>query len=171
MSELGALDVRYQVFKPEGVLFRLPTLTKKRKVGAPPREIFFGAYPPDERLCVVEAWKHYEACTNQYRKSEDSTKENRLFLSCLKPHRPVTSQRIAHWIKDLLQEAGVDTSVFRHTQLEVPLLWQPIPREYLSFQEILQTADWSKDSTFRRFYYHPSESANYAVKVLSSKAK
>ena len=103
-SELGALDVRYRVFKPEGVLFRfrLPTLTKKRKIGAPPREIFFGAYPPDEWLCVVEALKHCEACTNQYRKNEDSTKENRLFLSYIKPHRPVTSQRIAHWIKDLL---------------------------------------------------------------------
>ena len=38
-SELGALDVQYRVFKPEGILFWLPTLTKKRKVGAPPREI------------------------------------------------------------------------------------------------------------------------------------
>ena len=36
-SELHALDVRYRVFKPEGVLFSLPTLTKKRTCGAPPK--------------------------------------------------------------------------------------------------------------------------------------
>ena len=104
-----ALDIRYRVYKPKGVLFRLSTLTKKRKVGAPPREIFFRAYPPDEQLCVVEALKRYEARTNQYRKSGSSTEENRLFLSYVKPHRPVTSQRIAHSIKE---GAGVDTSVF-----------------------------------------------------------
>ena len=36
-----------------------------------------------------------------------------LFLSYVKPHKPVTSQRIAHWIKDSLKEAGVDTGTFK----------------------------------------------------------
>ena len=36
-----------------------------------------------------------------------------LFISYIKPHKPVTLQRIAHWIKDLLGQAGVDTSVFK----------------------------------------------------------
>ena len=124
-SELGALDIRFRVFKPEGVLFRLPSLTKKRKVGAPPREIFFGAYPPEERLCVVETLKNYEARTKQYRGSGDATKENKLLLSYVKPHKPVTSQRIAHWIKDLLQDVSS-----KHTQLEVHLPQQHTLRVY-----------------------------------------
>ena len=37
---------------------------------------------------------------------------SRLFLSYVRPHKPVTSQRIAHWIKSLLGDAGVDTKVF-----------------------------------------------------------
>ena len=36
-----------------------------------------------------------------------------LFISYIKPHKPVTLQRIAHRIKDLLGQAGVDTSVFK----------------------------------------------------------
>ena len=39
-SELQTLDLRFRVFKPEGVIFRLPSLTKKRVTGAPPKEYF-----------------------------------------------------------------------------------------------------------------------------------
>ena len=94
ISELGALDIRYRVYKPEGVLFRLANLTKKRKVGAPPKEVFFGAYPPDERLCVVETLKQYESRTKQYRKREGAEAEERLFLSYVKPHKLVISQEL-----------------------------------------------------------------------------
>lgn len=117
-SELGALDVCFRVFKPEGVLFRLATLTKKRSTGAPPKEVFFSAYPPDRRLCVVECLKQYEARTKQFRPEGKEQLENRLFLSHVRPHKPVTSQCIAHWIKDLLQEAGIDTKVSKHIQQE-----------------------------------------------------
>ena len=129
---------------------------------------FFGAYPPEKQLCVVEALRQYEARTKQYRESGDTAKENRLFLSYVKPHKPVTSQRIAHWLKDLLQEAGVDTSIFK-THSARGASTTAAYNKGVSMQEILQTADWSKDSTFRRFYYRPSENANYAMKVLSSK--
>ena len=34
--------------------------------------------------------------------------------SCyVKPHSSVTAQRMAHWVKDLLKAAGVDTNVFK----------------------------------------------------------
>ena len=39
-SELHALDVRYRVFKPEGVLFSSPTLIKKRVVELLPSSYF-----------------------------------------------------------------------------------------------------------------------------------
>ena len=49
-SELQALDARFRVYRPDGVVFTLPTLTKKRKVGAPAKELFFGAYSADITL-------------------------------------------------------------------------------------------------------------------------
>ena len=39
-SELQALDLRFRVYKPNGVLFRLVVLTKTQKVGYPPKERF-----------------------------------------------------------------------------------------------------------------------------------
>ena len=110
-SELQALDLRFRVYKPEGVRFQLPTLTKKRKVGTPPKELFFTAFPSDKKLCPVACLREYEKRTEDKRSS--SKKEPRpLFLSYVKPYKPVTSQRVAHWIKEFLDLAGVDTSEF-----------------------------------------------------------
>ena len=54
VSELQALDLRYRIYRPEGVVFTMPTLGKKRAVGAPPKEVMFGAFPEDDHLCVVK---------------------------------------------------------------------------------------------------------------------
>ena len=111
-SELHALDVRFRVHKPDGVVFTLPTLTKKRKVGAPAKELFFGAYPADSRLCVTQCLRQYEQVTYSFRLKEKEV-SNPLFLSYIKPHKPVSTDRIAHWMKDLLKKAGIDVSVFK----------------------------------------------------------
>ena len=106
VSELQALDLRFRVHKPDGVLFRLTGPTKTQKVGSPPKEWFFGAFL-EKQLCVVDCLKHYEEATRSHRTFESDSQP--LFLSYIKPYKPVTSQRITHWIKDILCEAGVDT--------------------------------------------------------------
>ena len=50
VSELQALGLRYQFYHPEGVLFQLLTLGKKRTVGASPKQLMFGAFPSDSHL-------------------------------------------------------------------------------------------------------------------------
>ena len=63
VSELQALDLRYWVYRPEGVSFQLLTLSKKRKAGAPPKQFTFVAYSNDNRLCVMRCSQQYEATT------------------------------------------------------------------------------------------------------------
>ena len=41
-SELHVLDLQYHIYRPEGVMFRLASLTKKRTPELPPKEVFFG---------------------------------------------------------------------------------------------------------------------------------
>ena len=77
-SELGALDVQFRVFKPEGVVFKLPSLTKKRITGAPPKEVFFGAFPHDQTLCVVQCLGDY---MRSFRNLQDNQQVSRLILS------------------------------------------------------------------------------------------
>ena len=169
-SELQALDLRFRVYKPEGILFKLPSLTKKRNPGLPPKELFFGAFPANTHLCVVKCLQQYETVTEQYRPKEQEP--NPLFLSYIRPYKPITSQRIAHWIKNLLEEAGVDTSVFKAHSVRGASATVALNKG-VSLSDILNTADWSKDSTFRRFYYRPTESNNYmyAQKVLQANHK
>ena len=112
-SELKALDIRFRTYKPDGVAFKLASLTKKRTPGLPPKELFFGAFPNNKQLCVVECLKEYEIRTKELRNSDPGAKP--LFLSYVRPHKPVTSQRLAHWVKDVLAEAGVDKSFKAHS--------------------------------------------------------
>ena len=164
-SELHALDVRYMVFKPEGVLFSLPTLTKKRTCGAPPKQLFFAAFPKDQNLCVVQCLREYEKQTVTFR-PRNKEADNPLFLSHIRPHRPVTSQRIAHWVKDRLLEAGVDTSRFKAHSVRRAVTSAALNKG-VTLGDILQVADWSSNSTFR-FYYRPTHdhSTIFGQKVL-----
>ena len=168
MSELQALDLRFRVFKPDGVLFKLPSLTKKRNLGLPPKELSFGAFPDNIHLCVVKCVQQYESVTLQHRPKE--REPNPLFLSYIRPHKAITSQWIAHWIKKLLEEAGVDTNVFKAHSVRGASATAALSKG-VSLSDILSTTDWSKESTFRRFYYRPTESNNYAQKVLQANHK
>ena len=166
-SELAALDIKFRYFKPEGVYFKLATLTKKRMPGQPPKEVFFGAYPPNSRLCVVQCLKHYEERTQEFR-GKGEGQVTKLFLSYIKPHKPVTSQRIAHWIKMVLKDAGIDTNIFSAHSVRGASATAAKDKG-VTLTDILHTADWSSDTTFRRFYYRPVKDATYAHRVLSSR--
>ena len=72
-SELQSLDLSFRIFKPEGVLFKLACLTKKRKLGAPLKECFFGAFQGDKRLYVVECLRQYERKTLRFRQQRAGT--------------------------------------------------------------------------------------------------
>ena len=57
-------------------------------------------------------FKEYEKRTKNFRPTS-STEPNRLFPSVNKPHKPIVSPTLSHWVKDCLQEAGVNSKVFR----------------------------------------------------------
>ena len=85
----------------------------------------------------------------------------------IRPHKLVTSQRIAHWIKDLLGLAGIDTSIFKaHSTRGAATT--AAHRKGVRVSDILQVADWSTESTFNRYYYRPNRDPAFARSVLSS---
>ena len=98
---------------------------------------------------MMKCLHHYEKVTSEFR--PEGSDNQPLFLSYTKPHKPVTSQRIAHWIKDLLADAGVDTMVFKAHSVRGASTSAAMAKG-VSISDILQTADWSRESTFKRFY-------------------
>lgn len=157
-SELQALDLSFRVYTPEGVWFKLASLTKKRKAGAPVRECFYASFAKDNCLCVVQCLKAYGEATKNHRRIRPDI-PTPLFLSYIQPHKPVTSQRIAHWIKDSLKRAGMDTSAAASGGLHIT--------------DVLKAADWSWESTFKQFYYRPvaTTEKEFAHNVLSTSAE
>ena len=78
----------------------------------------------------------------------DNSQPNPLFLSYIMPHKLIASQRIAHWIKEILAEAGVDTTIFKAYSVRGAATSAAFIKG-VSIQDILDTADWNKDSIFR----------------------
>ena len=74
-----------------------------------------------------------------------------LFLSYIKPLKPVTSQRLANWIKDILGKAGIDPSLFKVHTVKGAFSTAASTKGIL-IENILRTADWSTESTFQQFY-------------------
>ena len=150
-SDLHALDLDYRQFTPEGVLFRIPGLTKTRRSG-PPKEAFFTSFEEDPGLCPVATLRVYEGATKKWRSPD--MKPNLLFLALNKPHKPVTSASIARWIKELLTDAGVDTDKFSAHSTRAAAS-SSAKAAGLSTAEIMKMAGWSRQSTFEKFYHKP----------------
>ena len=110
-SDLAKKDLRFRVYHPEGVSFRLPGLSKTSKPGDSPKSSFHASFGEDKDLCPVSCLKCYETNTKEFR-STDINQNNKLFLSYISPHNPVTSSTLARWIKNMLQLAGIDTGIF-----------------------------------------------------------
>lgn len=88
-SDLHALDLRFRQISDNGMLFRIPGLTKTRRSGQP-KEAFFHCFEEDTNLCPVENLRIYEEKTLAMRDLHQ-VKPAPLFLSLRKPYNPVTS--------------------------------------------------------------------------------
>jgi hypothetical protein len=80
--------------------------------------------------------------------------EPRLLIRFVKPHKAVKPCTVAGWIKNLLTETGVNTSVFKpHSTRGAST--SKANKLGLSIQQIMQKANWKSSSTFLKFYNKP----------------
>ena len=89
-----------------------------------------------------------------------------LFLTYKRPHKPVTSQTISRWIKNVLAESGIDVRKFsahstRHAATSTARA------AGVSLDTIRKTAGWTATSqTFAKFYNRPIISQDLARSVF-----
>jgi len=67
-----------------------------------------------------------------------------LFVSLVKPHKPVTSATIARWLREALRLAGIDVSIFSGHSTST----SAAAGAGITTYNILKAADWSSDSVF-----------------------
>ena len=163
---LHTLDLRYRIYRKDGVLFRVPQITKTGKPGQPPIEVFFPAFHRDRHLCVVNYLKNYEIKTTKYRNVSEKTQAP-LFIFFIGLHAPVSSATISRWLKTVLAPAGMDTASYQgHSVCSAAS--STAKKLGVSSAEIMKVADCSKESTFIKFYHKPTEDTSFGRKVLSS---
>lgn len=90
---------------------------------------------------------------------------NKLLLSYIRPHKPISSVSLSKWQKDLISRAGIDTSIFK-THSVTGASSSDVYEMGVSSQDILNLADWSTNSTFQRFCYKSRHNANFAKAFL-----
>lgn len=116
----------------------------------------------DKKLCVVDALEEYINKTRSYRP------DDQLFLSTVRPYKPVCSQTLSNWLVTLLKDGGIDTSQFqghsfRHASSS------KVAAKGINVDTIIAHVGWSPNSNvFARFYNRPILKENqYANAILS----
>lgn len=104
-------------------------------------------YLSDVNICAASTLLHYLDRTKVLRQDI-----SRCFISFKKPFLPVSSQSLSRWMKDIMEEAGIDTSIFRaHSSRHAAT--SKAHRSGIDVDLIRRTAGWSSGSSvFAHFY-------------------
>lgn len=141
-----------------GVTFLIDKKLKTSKPGQV-SEVFLEKFNEDPKLCVVKTLEYYLEVTSKFRTS------TKLFLSFIKPHRPVTGATLARWLVTVLDLSGVNTKLFKaHSYRSAST--SDARSKGVSLADIMRTANWKSTSVFAKFYNKPID-RSFAKSILS----
>lgn len=146
VAEVASIGKKGLRISESGMNFSLLKPRKARKEGA--LKTFFIKRIPDPRIDPVSCTEHYISLTEKLRGPSNG---KHLFIGSVKPHNPVIGSTIAGWLKRHLQESGVDIGRFSAHSTRGAASSKAAAAG-ISVQSILNTAHWSSESTFARFY-------------------
>ena len=128
-------------------------ITERLKTSKPGKsiEVRFECLPDDPKICPKCNLAEYILRTEALRGSNSDERVSKLFISYVKPHKHVSTDTLARWIKSILKVSGIDTSVFKAHSVRSASTSHAYARG-IPIAEILRTADWSNEKTFRKYY-------------------
>ena len=134
----------------KGVFFVRDGLAKQDRPGHFGAKIFVPGFSDDKLLDPKRALTYYLKRTDEFRGEDRGG--SKLFLSISNPHKPVSCQTISNWIVNIIQFAYDDKkkSVKAHSTRAIGPSWALY--KGASMKSIMEAADWSRESTFTKFY-------------------
>ena len=126
------------------------------------KPIEFLKYESDDKLCVVK-------CIQQYLQKTADIRGNykQLLISFTKPHKPVSKDTIARWIKLMLQRSNIDIQTYGAHSTRAASTSAACKQ--LSVNDILKSAGWTNEKTFAKFYHLNVQNNNFGKSVIESK--
>ena len=107
------------------------------------KPLHFRAFPQNPKLCPVSTLVQY--LDIRLSRSSDTA----LFLTTVRPYKEACSETIVCWIKNTMQEAGINTGLFSPHSYTVAAT-SKADAGGTSITTILQSASWSRTSTFKK---------------------
>ena len=141
----------------QGVTFLRTGLSKSDRPSHQSKNIFVPHLPSDKKLDPKRVLAYYLKKTEKFRRSNGNDIV-KLFLAVNKPHKPVTAVTISRWLVSLIKfcykkmnkTAGKVTG---HSTRSIGPSWALF--KGASLQQVMEAADWSRETTFTRHYLKP----------------
>ena len=149
------VDDGFMSVVPEGVIFIREGLAKQDRPGHVGTKILVPSFRKNCKLDPKRVLQIYMNRTSKLRKV------NNLFISYQKPHGSVSKLTISSWIVNVVKQAydNSDLKINAHSTRAIGPSWALF--KGVSLASILEAADWSKDSVFKRFYYRQLDTHNW----------
>lgn len=158
---LHAFDLNHMMLSEQKCIFFVDSKLKHSRKGVHQAPIELLTFPESLPLCVVNFIQVYIKKTCALRGHE-----TKLFISWQKPHRPVSKDSIARWIKIVLERAGLDLSVYSAHSTRAAST-SHASNIGVSVSTILNAAGWSSESTFAKFY-KKTPNANFGSSIVKA---
>lgn len=135
-------------FQEEGVKIYITDIIKTSAPGRDQPVLYLPYFRENVAICPAKTLSDYVSRTKNLR----SENVKNLFLTYKAPHKAATTQSLSRWVKRVLSDCGVDTSVFgahstRHASTSAASL------AGVNIELIRKTAGWTNSSNcFARFY-------------------
>lgn len=157
------LDIRNVDLSESIVKISVGDKLKQTRPGYHPHELEFPAYPPHKNLCPVFTVREYLSWTKPLR-----GKVTNLFISFVRPYKPVSKSTVSRWVKTTLGSAGVDLTRFKPHSIRAA---STSAASQISVPQgtILRTAGWSSQCTFAQYYQKEvHKQSDYATRILNA---
>ena len=144
---IGELSVNIQ---KHDITFKRHGLSKQDRQNHQSKTIFIPTFKDNKLLDPKRTLFWYLKRTDSLR-----GEERKLFLSYIKPHRPISAQTISKWIVNTIKKA------YKMRKLTEPIVkghsTRAIGPSWAIFKgarmvDVMKSADWSRDTTFTKFY-------------------
>ena len=113
--------------------------------------IVLNSFQHDERLDVLPLLRRYLYLTEPLRGTE-----TQLFISFSTPYRPVSTDTLARWLKQVMASAGINVHKYKAHSIRAAATTSASTKD-VPIREILDVAGWSSELTFAKFYKKPVE--------------
>jgi integrase len=128
------------------IIIKIPDFIKTTRPGCKQPVLRLPFFIEKPNVCPAKTLLAYINRTQNIRSTDD------LFIAIRKPHKAVGTQTISRWIKHMLADSGVDTSVFTAHSTRHAATSRAAARG-VSIDVIRSTAGWSGESmVFAKFY-------------------